>query len=135
MFPDFTSDYEGWRECFIKHQNQIVFGTDNAGDTQAPSASNVARCLYRTYVVRNFLEGDHEFQSWEARARGFALEKPVLEKIYSKNFERYAGADPKKADPGLVLEDCEKAIRLSTGCTPETLSELHRVHEHLKVFA
>lgn len=134
MFPDFSQDYDAWRELFVKHQDQIILGTDNSGEPRAPNPANVARGLYRLYQVRNFLECDHEFQCWESTARGFALEEPVLEKIYAGNFARYAGESPKKPDAGLILQDCEKAISLATGCSAETLSELHRIRSHVKTF-
>jgi len=91
--------------------------------------------MYRTYVVRNFLETDHEFMTWEARSRGIALEKPVLEKIYSRNFESLAGSAPRKLDIGLAIEDCEKAISLATGGPAQVHSELHRIAMQLRSLA
>jgi hypothetical protein len=135
MFPDFSSDREGWREFFIKYQDRILFGTDNVAGPSTPDSSNVANCLYRTYVVRNFLETDHNFVCWEARCTGIALEPEVLKKIYALNFERYAGDKPKKLDLAKAIDYTENTIRLSTGASRATQSELHRTVEHLKALA
>lgn len=127
MFPNFTSDWEAWREFFVTYGDRIILGTDNVGDEVAPNSANVARCMYRTYCVRNFLETDHIFRTWESVSHGFALGDDILRRIYHDNFARLAGSSPHELDLGMALEECRRAANLATGATRETQAVLHGI--------
>ena len=124
MFPNFSKRWTEWREFFLKYQDRIVFGTDIVGAEYTPNPSSIAQQMYKTYAVRNFLETDHEFMTWDAMARGFALEEPILRKIYHDNFTGYAGDAPKQLDMGMVVEYCKQAANMSSGAARETRSVL-----------
>ena len=80
---------EKYRRLFIKYQNRIFFGTDmvvtSAGYKTADWLSQVTR------AYRDMLEKDtYTFFAIEGvTLHGLHLERPVLEKIYRRNFERF----------------------------------------------
>ena len=83
-----------------------MLGSDNTGgirDVQWERNFTTEKIL----GIRHYLELDGEFE-WKGKHRGIALERPVLEKIYSKNFEAYAGTLPRPVNVPAVLEDCKR---------------------------
>ena len=80
----------------------------NAGIEQEES-------LARIEVVRKFLETEGPFQlshqgflfgGKEAVFQGIHLPEEVLEKIYFKNFVRFAGVKPHPLHPKAIVEEC-----------------------------
>jgi predicted TIM-barrel fold metal-dependent hydrolase len=77
------------REFFLKYQDRILFGTD-----QAPEEAG-----YRNWF-RFFETADEHFDYWRApnqgrwKISGLDLPKGVLEKVYAKNAERVIPASP-----------------------------------------
>jgi predicted TIM-barrel fold metal-dependent hydrolase len=101
-----------WRKFFIKYQDRILFGTDIATWQTLPEA------LARIWIVRKFLESDEEFftpdEADELLTRykepfiGLKLPREVLRKIYSENFKRIWGSEPRKVNFDSAIKFCEE---------------------------
>jgi len=115
MYTHFSEQSEKWREFFIKYQDRILFGTDNHGEKRnfGPEAPDEYWPTPKIIAMRTFLETDKEFRGWHSDLRGIRLGKEVLEKIYCKNFQRYAGKAPGKLNVGLAVDECERIMDLA----------------------
>ncbi len=123
MYFNFSEDPEKARDFFIKYQDRIIFGTDiGARALLRDRAAGIEReeSLARIEVIRAFLEKEGPFQlthqgflfgGKEAIFQGIALPEDVLDKIYYRNFETFAGVSPKPLQTDAVLEEC---LRLET---------------------
>jgi predicted TIM-barrel fold metal-dependent hydrolase len=90
---------DDYRNFFRKHDNRIFFGTDIGMST------TLQQHLARIWLIRNFLESDDEFytlpEADELLTRypepflGLDLPRRSLEKIYSENFKRLWGNNPR----------------------------------------
>jgi len=108
------------REFFLKYQDRIVYGTDIGAKAllSAPGEGiEMDESRARVHLVRTFLEKDGPFQlppggfafgDTETPLRGIGLPRPVLEKVYFKNFERLAGSRPRALDPAAIAAECER---------------------------
>jgi len=109
---------DDWRDFFIKHQDRIFFGTDIA------TWQTVQESIDRIWLIRNFLESDEEFFTpptadklltrYEEPFIGLKLPEAALRRIYSGNFERLWGKEPRRVDVDLARkvfeEEGEKVI-------------------------
>jgi predicted TIM-barrel fold metal-dependent hydrolase len=112
MYWNFSKDPGGSREFFTRYQDRILFGTDNmagSGIYQMTSEEAVAKIN----GMRTFLETSRTFDWLGGRQHGIGLGPDVLTKIYSSNFDRFAGRTPKAVDLGRVIDQCERAIGLA----------------------
>lgn len=106
MYIEFTEDPEKWRDFFIKYQDRIIFGTDNN--------DLAVNCSDKIKSIRLFLETDKEFPAFGVdRIQGISLPKEVIEKIYSKNFMRYAGSKPAKLNLDAIQGEYEYFVELA----------------------
>jgi len=121
MYHNFSTAPDAARAFFLKYQDRIVYGTDIGArallaapeEGIAPGDSHA-----RAYLVRTFLETEDEFWLPEGHGflfgkletpfRGIGLPRPVLEKIYYRNFERLAGARPRELDPAAIVAECDR---------------------------
>jgi len=106
MYLNFSSNPDRARDCFIKHQDRIIYGTDiGARALLADREGGIEKeeSLARVKVVRGFLENEgpfkltHEgflFGGPDAVFRGIHLPDEVLDKIYYRNFECFANPQP-----------------------------------------
>jgi predicted TIM-barrel fold metal-dependent hydrolase len=115
MYASFSKVPDKARDFFIRYQDRIIFGTDNHGEARdfAPGAPLEYWPVYKMKAMRTFLETDRAFRGWHYDLKGIALDPPVLEKIYSRNFIRYVGASPRKLDTDQALEECERILSLA----------------------
>lgn len=106
------------REFFIAHQDRIVFGTD-IGSAAAP-----ARAAARAGLLRRFLETDETFTvpseaddllepGGRAQVRGLDLPAEVLAKVYSGNFEAFAGEAPRPVDVDQAMAECHRQAEIA----------------------
>ncbi|MEM2789578.1 MAG: amidohydrolase family protein [Candidatus Bathyarchaeia archaeon] len=103
---------DDWRDFFIKYQDRIFFGTDIA--TWQTEVEAVARI----WIVRKFLESDEEFFTPETADElltrykepfiGLKLPVNTLRKIYSENFKRLWGKQPRKANVDTAMRFFEE---------------------------
>lgn len=101
-----------WRDFIIKYDDRIVFGTDigMSRDLQAH--------LDRVWLLRMFLETSKEFYTPETADQyltrytepfiGLDLPRSSLDNIYSENFKRFWGADPRPVNLEKAVESSEK---------------------------
>jgi len=103
---------DDYREFFIRHDDRILFGTDIGVSTTLPQH------LARINLLRTFLETDEEFYTpssaddlltrYEEPYIGLDLPRASLEKIYSGNFRRYWGNEPRGVNLEEIITTCEK---------------------------
>jgi len=103
---------DDWRGFFIRHQDQIFFGTDIA------TWQTIQESIDRIWLIRNFLESDVEFFTpptadklltrYKEPYIGLKLPTSVLKKIYAENFQRLWGKEPRKIDLKAAIDMCEK---------------------------
>ncbi|MBG0787636.1 MAG: amidohydrolase family protein [Anaerolineaceae bacterium] len=120
MYFNFGAAPEKARDFFLKYQDRIIFGTDigaRALLADREAGIQVEESLARIEVIRGFLEHDGPFQlshqgflfgGKEATFQGIDLPEEVLEKIYWRNFEAFAGAQPKPLVPEAVLAEASR---------------------------
>ena len=117
MYFNFSANPEKARDFFIKYQDRIIFGTDigaRALLADREAGIEAEESLARIEVIRGFLEHDGPFQlshqgflfgGKEAVFQGIHLPEEVLEKIYWRNFEAFAGAHPRPLVPEAILAE------------------------------
>lgn len=125
MYHNFSMDIEAARDFFLKYQDRILFGTDIGAKAllvNPEEGIDYTDSYERVLLVRNTLENEGEFTLETesgflfgkpgAPFQGLGLPKPVLEKIYSKNFERIVGPKPRLVNPGAVVEMCDQVAAM-----------------------
>lgn len=94
MYRNFSKCPEVWRDFFIKHQDRIVFGTDNITPEPNPEARHKVK-VDKTRWIYRFLETDDTFEGMGGTLRGLKLPENALAKICAGNYQRLAGQKPK----------------------------------------
>lgn len=116
MLYNLSKDPDVAREFFVKHSDRIIFGTDIEGD------SEIGEAKIRAGIVTRWLETDDEFRIPDGAdyvlgppedgvMRGISLPKAALANIYSGNFERLVGQQPKALDRAMALEQSRRIAR------------------------
>jgi len=136
MYKSFTRYNPAWREFFMRHQDRILFGTDNNGGSRPDlDGSRLARATERIDRVRIFLETRDEIPDDPRPPHvGFELDRDVLDKIYRTNFQRYAGDKPRPVNIPAALDRCRelKAILRDADWDQETLTDLDEITKALE---
>ncbi len=118
MYRNFSRDPARWREFFIKYQDRIVFGTDNATPRE-PREKTMADMTDKIRMMRQFLETNERFEGFgcatSRHVTGIGLERDILEKIYVRNFERYAGSAPNPLQIEPALRHCREIREYARG--------------------
>jgi len=149
MYHNFSQNVQATRDFFLKYQERILFGTDIGAKAllSTPELGIEAdESTVRIRVVRKFLEEEGQFQldvdsgflfgRFSGPFHGLGLPEDVLKKIYSQNFERMAGSQPRALNPSAILAECERLAALipMMGATqpdvPMDLSVVNMVKEH-----
>ncbi|NSW93069.1 MAG: amidohydrolase family protein [Firmicutes bacterium] len=128
MYDNFSKKPAAWKEFFSKYRDRIVFGTDMEDSMFQGGPQDIIN------TIRRFLETDDKFDNWGFEINGLSLEKDVIDRIYYKNFESYAGEVPKKINVEMLLEGCRKIkeIALKDTCLTGYAQEIDRVLGMLK---
>jgi predicted TIM-barrel fold metal-dependent hydrolase len=150
MYHSFSAAPDTAREFFLKYQDRIVYGTDIGAKALLATPEEgieMGESQARAYVVRAFLETESEFWIPEGNGflfghqetpfRGIALPRPVLEKIYAKNFERIAGSRPRDLDPAAIVAECERLtmmLGIIGAAQPELMDSDPSVAQMVKSF-
>jgi predicted TIM-barrel fold metal-dependent hydrolase len=115
MYRNFSKRPQRWREFFTKYQDRIIFATDNI-TAREPREERYKKLVDKIWMIRNFLETDEEFEGFGSVVKGLCLHQEVLEKIYCKNFQRYAGDRPRQLNIPAAIDQSRSAIeQLSSG--------------------
>jgi len=103
---------DDWRDFFMKYQDRIFFGTDIA------TRQTLQQAIDRIWLIRNFLECDEEFFTpstadklltrYQEPFIGLKLPEAALSRIYSGNFQRLWGEEPKRIDTNAAVNICEQ---------------------------
>jgi len=107
LMYNISSRRDEWRDFFIKYQDRIFFGTDIA------TWQTLQQAVDRIWLIRNFLESDEEFFTpptagklltrYEKPFMGLELSEGALRRIYSGNFQRLWGKEPKEIDTNTAI--------------------------------
>ena len=92
MYTAFMADREKWAAFFRRWQDKLDFGTDMPDWTAPegiPPRDDTCDLIYKT------LSGNEYFEEHGCAGIGLGLEKPITDKIYYTNFERFAGKFPR----------------------------------------
>jgi hypothetical protein len=120
MYRNFSARPERWREYFVEFQDRIVFGTDNV-TPRAPCNEAIQNMIDKVRMIRQFLETSGVFEGFgtatSRHVTGIGLEQEALEKIYSRNFERYAGTLPRPVNVEAALRHCRRIMRYARGAS------------------
>ena len=120
MYFNFSKYPEKARDFFLKYQDRIIFGTDIGARAllrDRAAGIEAEESLARIEVIRSFLEKEGPFQlthegflfgGKEAVFQGIHLPDEVLDKIYYRNFEAFAGVTPKPLQTNAILEECQR---------------------------
>ncbi len=99
MYRNFSDNPAGWHDFFTKYQDRLMFGTDNFAPRE-PWAEKSLGMVDKVRMIRQFLETTGSFEGFGTATRrhvmGIGLDRPVLEKIYARNFQRLAGDKPRQ---------------------------------------
>ncbi|MFH1446297.1 MAG: amidohydrolase family protein [Chloroflexota bacterium] len=121
MYHNFAKDIDATRDFFLKYQGRIIFGTDIGArallvDPEEGIQADESRA--RVFVIRNFLENDREFYLDSDSGflfgpagvsfQGIDLPRPVLEKIYYRNFEHAVTSLPRPLNPSAIIDMCSQ---------------------------
>lgn len=129
MYINFSNNLEETKKIFECYADRIVYGTDIGARAVISGAGvdpsgitnqtvNDNESLRRCEIVREFLSSDGEFLvkadgnfligTEDFTLRGIGLSDESLEKIFSKNFESFVGAEPKAVNGRRVIKDCKR---------------------------
>lgn len=89
MYHNFEKDRAYFRDFFTRYADRIEYGTDCSDEG---NASNYAA---HVSVITRFLTTEELITDWSADFSGIGLDEPVLDKIFSENYLRRAGHQPK----------------------------------------
>ncbi len=103
MYVNFAKNPAAARGFFMKHQDRLIFGTDNR---ECESAEDVDIMRVINSMTHSFLTTQADYTAWDLHLKGINLPTDVLEKIYSGNFIRTTSAAPKP----LNLKACESYL-------------------------
>ena len=136
MYRNFSKNPELWHNFFEKFGNRIIFGTDNI-PLREPRQETHERMRDKIRMMRRFLETDEHFEGFGNAANryvtGIGLGKEILEQIYCRNFERFAGKSPEPVNTDMAMEHCRriKNFALSASGQDELLEEIRGIEERL----
>ena len=102
MYDNFSRKPSEWKAFFTEYKDRIIFGTDMEDSMFQGGPSDIIN------TMRRFLETDDKFDNWGFKINGLALDKAVIDKIYCKNFESYAGKVPKRVHVEMLLDECRR---------------------------
>jgi len=127
MYDNFSRKPSEWKAFFTKYQDRIVFGTDMEDSMFQGGPSDIIN------TIRRFLETGDKFHNWGFEINGLALDKNVIDKIYYKNFESYAGSNPKMVNTKRLLDECRriKGIALESPALSTVVPEINKIIENI----
>jgi hypothetical protein len=102
MYDNFSKRAPEWKNFFTKYQDRIIFGTDMEDSMFQGGPADIID------TIRRFIETGDKFNNWGFKINGLGLDKDVIDKVYYKNFESYAGKLPKKINIDRLLEECQR---------------------------
>ena len=133
MYRNFTKAPDRWREFFTRYQDRIVFGTDNISPRE-PRAERYQKMVDKIWMIRMFLERDEDFEGFGSdHIQGLGLDAPILEKIYSTNFKRYAGQRPRPVNLPAAMDRCRRIAEYvaSDSEDPDAVGELAEIQRQM----
>lgn len=126
MYRNFSQNVDQWSEFFTRYADRIVFGTDNVCSVDQ---GDLEGSIEKIHCMRRFLSGTDEFRFGRYEVRGLGLDESVLAKIYSGNFERHFGAEPKPVSKDAAVAYCEDLASKAKSIPEEAqvLSDLRKI--------
>ncbi len=133
MYANFAAQREKTREFFIRYQDRIFFGTDNAGGRHSPDPERTVSAKSKIDAMRRVLETEDTFEFWGMTWGGLGLPREVCAKIYAGNFRRWVGPKPKPVNSAVAIEECDRLITMAelAGAGAEALAALKTTRQKL----
>ena len=134
LFYDLQKDIDKSRDFFIKYQDRIFFGTDNAINDGHKGEDAVTHANKKNADIYRFLELSEEYDTelfTLGKLHGIGLEGEPLKKIYKDNYLRIKGPD-RNLNMGKAIEFCEKRLWLMEKNFPEADSPMEGVKHQIK---
>ncbi|HQK92939.1 MAG TPA: amidohydrolase family protein [Armatimonadota bacterium] len=130
------------REFFIRYADRIVFGTDIWSGMALEEARHRAGMVHRWLITEDefrvspnadYLLGPPE----DGIIRGMALPDDVLERVFCRNFERFAGVRPRPLDAAGAADVCDEIARAAQGLsgTPTSETQAGQAADRLRAVA
>ena len=89
MYHNFEKDRTYFREFFTRHADRIEYGTDCSDE------GIISNHVKHVSVITRFLTTTEVITDWSADFSGIGLDEPALDKIFSENYLRRVGHQPK----------------------------------------
>lgn len=137
MYGNFALRRDDWRNFFIKHQDQILFGTDGGWSTGEGIKVKIGHAKSTASNVRRFLETADDFEMCGFKVKGVDLPNDVLNKILCYNFIRVVGEKPKPLSIPIACDYCDeimsilKSSECKISCKVELSDRLSLIKEML----
>ena len=108
MYENFSLNPPLWREFFIKNSDRIIFGTDSsdAPDDGEAASDDVDISGYAAMEIA-FLRDDREIEIYGKRLHGLGLPDEALRRIFSENFHRLVGQEPRPMDAHALTNEAK----------------------------
>lgn len=88
MYQNFAQNPAFWQSFFEKYSNRILMGSDMTDEAADTYYEPIGR------IIRGMLSPD-PFEVWDIKTNGLRLSQAALENIWSRNFIRLCGHEPK----------------------------------------
>lgn len=129
MYFNFALKPEAWREFFIKHQDRIIFGTDNMNHDQPTDLEN-ARVI--NHMELAFLSSSGDIPAWDKQVRGIDLPPEVQDKIMRTNFLWLVQGSPRPLNRAAACRYLDDRLRnRDLALKPEERAVISDVLEYL----
>lgn len=99
---------EAWRAFFLRFQDRLIYGTDNANLTDATAIENAQ---ITCGMQERFLTESGPIAAWDKRTAGLSLPEDVCRKICRENFLRLAGERPRPIDRDAAADYLARRLR------------------------
>lgn len=136
MYRFFSKQPALWHDFFVRHQDRILFGTDNFAPREPWEKTSVGM-LDKVRMMRQSLETNETFEGFgtatSKTVTGIGLPAEILPKIYSRNFEKCTSPLPRPLNVGLVKRYNQRVMDHVAGQVDQVgvLSELRTVAQGL----
>ena len=125
MFHNFSKKPQSVHDFFIKYQDRILYGTDLGAKAllaEVGEEIELEESKMRVDLLRSFLENEGGFRlntekgylfgKFSGWFQGIHLPKEVLNKIYSRNFEKLAGKQPRPINAAKIIQECQRLMEI-----------------------
>ena len=96
MYHNFEKNRQYFRDFFTRYADRIEYGTDCSDE------GNIDNYQKHVSVITRFLTTEEVITDWSTDFRGIGLDEAALDKIFSENYLRRVGNQPKPINIGAL---------------------------------